>query len=231
MERHFDEELRNLKENLLRMSSLVEEAISGAVKALVSRDEELAKKVVSSDHAIDMLEVKIDDLCLRLLALHQPQAGDLRFIAYSMKINNDLERMGDLSVNIAQEALNLLNIPSGKTLTDIPRMAALAQQMLKDSINAFVTNDVPLAKNVCLRDDEVDALNHQIFQDMLAHITQDPKRVTRAVDMILVTRNLERIADHATNIAEDVIYIVEGKVIKHHLTDDPRPDLPDICIP
>lgn len=224
MERHFDEELRHLKETLLRMSSLVEEVISGAVKALVTRDEALAKKVLVCDDQIDMLEVEIDDLCLRLLALYQPQARDLRFITYSMKINNDLERMGDLSVNIAQEAIHLLNIPSGKTLTDIPRMAALTQQMLKDSINAFVTNDVQLAKNVTLRDDEVDALNHQIFRDMLAHMTQDTKNATRAVDMILVTRNLERIADHATNIAEDVIYIVEGKVIRHHLDDSTSND-------
>ena len=222
MERHFDEELRHLKETLLRMSSLVEVAISGAVKALVDRDAGLAKKVVDYDDQIDMLEIEIDDVCMRLLALHQPQARDLRFITYSMKINNDLERMGDLSVNIAQEALALVNIPAGKTLTDIPRMAVLAQQMLKDSINAFVTNDVHLAKNVCLADDEVDTLNHQIFRDMLGHMAQDPKHITRAVDMILVTRNLERIADHATNIAEDVIYIVEGKVIKHHLTEDPK---------
>ena len=219
MERHFEEELRHLKKTLLRMSSLVEEAISGAVKALVDRDEALAKKVVAYDDGIDRLEVEIDDVCLRLLALHQPQARDLRFITYCMKINNDLERMGDLSVNIAQEALDLLNIPLGKTLTDIVHMASLAQQMLKDSINAFVTDDVVLAKDVCLRDDEVDNLDHQIFQDMLAHMSQNTKNATRSVDIILVTRNLERIADHATNIAEDVIYIVEGKVIKHHLTD------------
>ena len=220
MERHFDEELRHLKEMLLRMSSLVEEAISGAVKALVGRDGALAQKVVDNDNAIDDLEIEIDELCLRLLALHQPQARDLRFITSGMKINNDLERMGDLSVNIAQEALHLVNIPLGKTLTDIPRMATLVQAMLKDGINAFVLNDVHLAKNVCLRDDEVDNLNRQVFSDMLANMGQDPKNVTRAVDIILVTRNLERIADHATNIAEDVIYIVEGKVIKHHYTDE-----------
>ena len=219
MQRHFEEELRHLKEILLRMSSLVEEAISTAVKALVDRNGALAKQVVDRDHEIDMLEVEIDDVCLHLLALHQPQARDLRFITYSMKINNDLERMGDLSVNIAQEALDLLNVPIGKTLADVPRMAALAQAMLKDSINAFVTNDVQLAKNVCLRDDEVDGINHKVFRDMLANMAQDGKNATRAVDMILVTRHLERIADHATNIAEDVIYIVEGKVIKHHLTD------------
>jgi phosphate transport system protein len=222
MERHFDEELRHLKETLLRMSSLVEVAISGAVKALVDRDEALAKNVVNYDDQIDMLEIEVDDVCMRLLALHQPQARDLRFITYSMKINNDLERMGDLSVNIAQEALALVNLPAGKSLLfDISRMAILTQQMLKDSINAFVTNDVKLAKEVCLRDDEVDQINHQVFRDMLGHMMQDSKTITRAVDMILVTRNLERIADHATNIAEDVIYIVEGKVIKHHLTDGP----------
>ena len=219
MERHFDEELRHLKEILLRMSGLVEEAISCAVKALVDRNEAMAKKVVACDDQIDMLEIEIGDVCLRLLALHQPQARDLRIIASTMKINSDLERMGDLSVNIAQEALALLNIPLGKTLVDIPRMAVLAQAMLKDSINAFVLNDVHLAKNVCQRDDEVDNLNHQIFRDMLTHMAQDSKNITRAVDMILVTRNLERIADHATNIAEGVIYIVEGKVIKHHLAD------------
>ena len=222
MERHFEEELRHLKEILLRMSSFVEEAISTAVKALVDRNAALAKQIVERDHEIDMFEVEIDDACLRLLALHQPQASDLRFITSSMKINNDLERIGDLAVNIAQEALDLLNIPLGRTLADIPRMAALSQAMLKDSINAFVTNDVQLAKNVCLRDDEVDDINRKVFRDMLANMTQDAKNATRAVDMILVTRHLERIADHATNIAEDVIYIVEGKVIKHHLSDQPE---------
>lgn len=216
MHRHFEEQLQNLKEKLLRMSSLVEDSISLSIKSLVNRDALLAQKVIELDDAIDDIEIEVVDLCLKLLALQQPQARDLRFIAGSMKIVNDLERMGDLSVNIAHRSLDLLRVPLLKPLIDIPRMANLAQAMLKDSLNAFVNDDVQLAREVCVRDDEVDHLNVQIFRELLTYMLEDPSSVQRAVDLILVAKNLERIADHSTNIAEDVIYIVEARVVKHH---------------
>lgn len=219
MERHFDEELKSLKEKLLRMSSLVEECISTAIKALLERNADLAYKVIKSDDAINMLEIEIDDLCLKLLALYQPTAGDLRFITSTMKINSDLERIGDLGVNIAQRTLDLLKVPPLKLRIDIPKMATAAQQMLKDSLNAFVNKDSKLGYEVCKRDDEVDDLNHEIFMELLQCKPQDQNSVERVIDLILVAKNLERIADHSTNICEDVIYMVDGKVIKHHITD------------
>jgi len=212
---HFHAELEALKGQLLSMASLVEEAIHKSIKALVEREEELAKGVIASDDAINMMEIKIDDFCLKLLALHQPAAIDLRFITSALKINNDLERMGDQAVNIAERTLELLKEPLLKPLIDIPRMAALAQKMVKDSLDAFVRKDTELARDVCRRDDEVDALNDQVLRELLTYMMQDPRTITRAVHLLLVGRHLERIADHATNIAEDVIYMVQGKVIKH----------------
>ncbi len=217
MQRHFDDELQQLKEKLLRMSSLVEEIMVTAVKALIDRNTQLAEKAVKADNAIDMFEIEIDEFCLRLLALYQPQAGDLRFITYSMKINNDLERIGDLAVNIAQRTLDLIKVPPLSSLEDVLQMATATQKMLKDSLNAFVNKDSKLAVDVCKRDDVVDNLNHQIFLRALTDKPKSQPEVERAIDLILVAKNLERIADHSTNIAEDVIYIVEGKTIKHHL--------------
>jgi len=219
MERHFDEELKDLKQRLLQMASLAEESIARAMKALVERDSALAEEVVQSDEAINMLEIEVDELSLRLLALRQPIAKDLRFIASALKINSDLERIGDLSVNIAQRTLNLLKEPLLKPLIDLPRMAELAQKMVKDSLDAFVNQDAELARSVCERDDEVDQLNDQIFRELLTYMFQDAKNINRAVDLILVGRNLERVADHATNIAEDVVYMVKGKTIKHHIEE------------
>ena len=219
MERHFDEALKQLKEKLLHMSSLVEESISTSIKGLMERNAELAYKVIKSDDAINMLEIEIDDLCLKLLALYQPTAGDLRFITSSMKITSDLERIGDLAVNIGQRTLDLLKVPPLKLRIDIPKMAVAAQGMLKDSLNAFVNKDSKLAYEVCKRDDEVDDLNHEIFMELLACQPEDQPSVERAIDLVLVAKNLERVADHSTNICEDIIYMVDGKVIKHHLTD------------
>jgi len=219
MERHFDEELRLLKEKLLRMASLVEEAIAKSVKALVERKDEMAAEVIRSDEAINLLEIEVDELCLRLFALRQPIATDLRFIASAMKINNDLERMGDLAVNIAERTVDLLKDPPLKPLIDIPRMAQLAQKMVKDSLDAFVNADADLARNVCERDDEIDNLNDQVFRELLTYMIQDTRTITRAVDLILVGRHIERIADHATNIGEDVVYMVKGKTIKHHIEE------------
>ena len=219
MQRHFDEALEQLKEKLLRMSSLVEKIIGSSIKALNDRNADLANQVIGSDDEINMLEIEIDDLCLKLLALHQPQAGDLRFIASTMKITNDLERIGDLAVNIAERTLDLIKVPPLKIRIDIPKMASAAQGMLKDSLNAFVNKDSRLAQAVCKRDDEVDSLNHEIIMELLKCTPDNQTTVERVVDLVLVAKNLERIADHSTNICEDVIYLVEGKVIKHHIAD------------
>ena len=219
MKRHFDEELKELNKQLLSMCALVEEAIMLSVKALVERKNDLAEKVIKSDKAVDMLEIEIDELCLKLLALHQPVGVDLRFITSEMKINNELERIGDQAVNIAECTQKIIKQPILKPLIDIPRMAALAQKMVKDSIDALVNKDEALARDVCGRDDEVDNLNDQIFRELLTYMMQDHKTITRAVELVLVARHLERIADHATNIAEDVIYFVKGKTIKHHIEE------------
>jgi phosphate transport system protein len=215
MERRFDEELNTLKEELLRMASLTEESIVLAVKSLKDRKEELAREVLKKEENINLLDIEIDELCLKLLALRQPMATDLRFITSAMKIASDLERIGDQSVNIAERSLELINFPLLKPLIDIPRMANVAQNMVKDAINAFINRDDKLARSVCQRDDEVDSLNDQIFRELLTYMMQDPSTIRRAVDLILVGRHLERIADHATNIGEDVIYYVKGKTIKH----------------
>ncbi len=216
MERQFDEELKKLKEKLMEMASLTEESISLAVRSLKDRKEELAHKVFKGEEAVNLLDVEIDNLGLQLLALRQPMAVDLRFISSAMRIAVELERIADLSVNIAERVLDLLKVPLLKPLIDIPRMAELAQDMVKDSIDAFINRDDQLARNVCERDDEVDDLNDQIFRELLTYMMQDPGNIKRAVDLILVARHLERMADHATNISEDVIYFVKGKTIKHH---------------
>ena len=219
MPRHIDLELAKVKDELVRMASLAEAAIGLAVKALVSRDAEAARQVIASDDAINALEIEIDELCLRAMALYQPEAKDLRLLAMALKINNDLERMGDQAVNIAERTLELLKEPLLKPLIDIPRMADHAQRMVKESLDAFVHQDALRARAVCRQDDEVDRYDDQIFRELLTYMMEDPKAITRAVNLILVSRHIERIADHATNVAEDVIYLVEGKNIKHHAQD------------
>ena len=221
MQRHLDVDVQRVKDELVRMAGLAEEAIGRAVKALVSRDAELARHVIASDDAINTLEIEIDDLCLRTMARYQPEAKDLRFLAMVLKINNDLERMGDQAVNIAERTVELLKEPLLKPLIDIPRMAEIAQRMVRESLDAFVQQKADLAQAVCRQDDVVDRLDDQIFRELLTYMMEDPKTITRSVQLILVSRHLERIADHATNIAEDVIYLVEGKTIKHHLQDRP----------
>jgi len=216
MERQFDEELKILKEKLLEMAGRVEGSITVAIKALTDRKEELAQEVLENEEKINLMDIEIDELCMRLLALRQPMASDLRFITSAMKITSELERIGDQAVNISERTLELLQYPLLKPLIDIPRMATLAQDMVRDSINAFINGDDKLAKDICLRDDEVDSLNDQVFRELLTYMMQDPSTITRAVPLILVGRHLERIADHATNISEDVFYLVKGKTIKHH---------------
>jgi phosphate transport system protein len=218
-ERPFDEELKDLKEKLLEMASRAEEQIGLAVRGLKDRKEEMACEVLDKEQDINRLDIEIDEMAMRLLALRQPMATDLRFITSAMKIGSDLERIGDLAVNIAERTLDLLKVPPLKPLIDIPRMASLAQGMVRDVLNAFINGDADLAKNVCQRDDQVDQLNGQIFRELLTFMMADQTTIPRAVDLILVGRHLERIADHATNIGEDVIYMVKGKTIKHHIEE------------
>jgi phosphate transport system protein len=219
MERHFDKELNNLKELLIQMANIAEEMIFKAVEGLKERKEELLKEVFQKEEEVNLLQIKIDDLALKLIALHQPAAKDLRFLVTAIKINSDLERIADQAVNISERGLDLLKEPPLKPLIDIPRMAELAQKMVKDSIEAFLNQDSKLAREVCRRDDMVDSLNDQIFRELLTYMMQDTKNVPRALDLLLVSRHLERIADHATNIGEEVFYIVEGKDIRHHIEE------------
>jgi phosphate transport system protein len=179
----------------------------------------LACRVLEPEEAVNLLDIEIDGMCLRLLALRQPLAADLRFITSAMKISSDLERIADMAVNIAERTIDLLKAPELKPLIDIPRMAEMAQDMVRDALNAFIQGDDALARDVCLRDDQVDQLNNQVFRELLTYMMQDPGTISRAVDLILVGRHLERIADHATNIGEDVIYMVKGKTIKHHIEE------------
>jgi phosphate transport system protein len=218
-ERPFDEELKDLKEKLLEMASRAEEQIGRAIRSLKDRKQDLACQVLDNEEAINRLDIEIDEAAMRLLALRQPMAADLRFITSAMKIGSDLERIGDLAVNIAQRTMEILKYPQLKPLIDIPRMAEMVQNMVRDAINAFVNGDADLAKNVCERDDEVDQLNNQVFRELLTYMLEDASTIHRAVDLILVGRHLERIADHATNIGEDVIYMVKGKTIKHHVEE------------
>ncbi len=217
MERHFDEELNSLKQKLLMMGDLAQEMIGLSVKALVERKESYTQEVFDLEEKVNRAEIEIENVTLRLLALHQPAAGDLRLLTAVLKINNDLERVADQAVNISEIAIRLLKEPQLKPLIDIPQMASIAQKMVRQSLEAFVHHDPVLAKTVCESDDAVDSLNDQVFRELLTYMMQDPKTVTRAVDLILVARNLERVADHATNISEDVIFIEQGKNIKHHL--------------
>jgi phosphate transport system protein len=215
-----ERELSRLQDRLLHMGSLTEQAIGKAIRSLTSKDAALAEEVIEEDKTIDVLEIEIDEHCVRLLALHKPEAVDLRFVTMAFKINNDLERMGDLAVNIAERTRSLLKAPMLKPLIDVPRMAELTRGMVTDSLDSFVRRDAELARNVCRRDDEVDNLNDQLFRELLTYMMQDPKFISRAIDLILIGRHLERIADLATNVAEDVYYLVRGETIKHGVAGD-----------
>ncbi len=220
MENHFHKELQGLKEDSLRMAALVEEAISTSVQSLVKRDSDLARKTFQGEDRINKMEIDIEDTCLKLLALRHPMAADLRFITSAMKIITDLERMGDQAVNVAERAISLNQEPQLKPYIDIPRIAEIAQSMVKDVLDAFVNSDSKLARSVCARDDIVDGLNGQVFRELLTFMMSDPQTITRAAHLMIVCRCLERIADHATNIAEDVIFLVDGRVIKHHADNE-----------
>jgi phosphate transport system protein len=217
MARHFHDELDGLKQTLLAMGAMVEDQIRRVMRALVERDEALARDVIERDREVNAYDVEIDEKCVELLALYQPTAGDLRFITTAMKIVTDLERIGDQAVNIAQRALELNEEPQLKPYIDLPRMADKAQRMVKDALDSFVSRDTALAREVCGRDAEVDALKEQVFRELLTYMMADPKTIARAIRLILVSRFLERVADHATNIAEMVIYMVESKMVRHTL--------------
>ena len=214
--RHFDEELQALKDDLLEMGGRAEAVIQKAIEAIRNRDVPLADEVIEDDRAIDRLEIDIDERCVSLLALRQPMARDLRFIVMAIKISSDLERVGDHAVNIAGSAKRLAAEAPLKPLVDIPRMAGLAATMLREGLDAFVTRNSTIARDLVKRDDEVDALNHQIFRELLSFMIEDPRTITRAMELILVARNLERVADLATNVAEEVVFIAEARIIKHH---------------
>ena len=215
MERHFELELEALQEQVLLMGGRVESIIQKSISALERRDPALARQVIVDDVVIDRMENEIDERCLRLLALQQPLAGDLRFITGALKISNDLERVGDHAVNIAGGADRLAGLPPLKPLVDIPRLATLATGMLREALNAFVRHDAETARQICRRDDAVDALNRQLFRELISFMIEDPSTITRAMELILVARNLERVADLATNVAEEVVFIAEARVIKH----------------
>jgi len=212
---HFETELQALKQRLLRMGALVEEHVRGAVQALIERRVDLAERIAGSDQEVNDLHIEIDDRCLKLLALQQPMASDLRTIMAAQKINSDLERIGDQAVNIAQSVSKLLPHPPLRPFLDIPRMAELAEKMTHDSLDSFVRKDVALARSVLERDDIVDELKDQVFRVLLTYMMADPGTIERALTLILISRNIERIADHATNIAEDVIFMVEARDVRH----------------
>jgi phosphate transport system protein len=213
---HFQEELEQLKARLLEMGGLAEDRVRSAIRALVDRDPDLVDQVLAGDQPINQLHIEIDSRCFKMLALHQPMAVDLRAIVSGVKINTDLERVGDLAINIAEAGRRYLRHAPVKELIDIPRMADIAQRMLRDALDAYVRRDLTLARHVLNEDDELDSLKTQVFRKLLNFMLEDPRTIEPALDLILVSRHLERIGDHATNIAEDVIFMVSARDVRHH---------------
>jgi phosphate transport system protein len=213
--RHFDEELKDLKRKLIDMGAMVESQIQGAIRGLTERDSDLARRIIANDNRVNAIDVEVDEMCLRLLALHQPTASDLRFITTGMKISTELERMSDLAESISERVIELNEEPQLKPYIDLPRMANWSMRMVKDSLDAFVNRDAALARKVCGDDDFVDNLNVQLFRELLSFMIENTQTITRAIRLTFVAKSIERIADHATNIAELVVYMVEGKIIRH----------------
>ncbi|HTK32775.1 MAG TPA: phosphate signaling complex protein PhoU [Candidatus Saccharimonadaceae bacterium] len=228
MDRHFVHEIDALKAQLLLMGGRAETIVQKSIESLRRRDPALAREVLADDRELDQQEIDIEARCVSLLALQQPLASDLRFVTAALKISNDLERVGDHAVNIAQSALRLSAEPQLKPLVDIPRMTDLAAGMLREALDAFVERDAETARRLVRRDDEVDELNRQMFRELVSFMIEDPHTITRAMELILVARNLERVADLATNVAEEVVFIAEARIIKHHAEtlagDAPGPD-------
>ncbi len=219
MERHFEHDLQELKQRLLYMGGLAEQAVHRAVHAVLDADEQLAGRVVEEEAALNDMQMEIDGRVMRLLALQQPMAVDLRFLLAVSRINNDLERIGDQAVNIAQSAQRILRHPQVKPYVDLPHMSSLAEGMVRDSLNALVARDIEMAKDVLFRDDQVDQLRDQLFRELLTYMMENSAVIFPAFELILVAKNLERIADLATNIAEDVIYMAAGRDVRHHALD------------
>ncbi|MCX5687752.1 MAG: phosphate signaling complex protein PhoU [Candidatus Omnitrophica bacterium] len=217
MERYFDQELKDLKQDILKIGAFAEEAIYKSVEALKNRDKDLAKSVINNDNNVDQLELDIDEKCIDLIARYQPMAKDLRFVTTGMKINTELERIADIAVDIAQRTLELVDEPLLKPLVDIPKLTVVAQNMVKMAIDSFIKGDVELAKKVLLSDPEANNLRNMIQKELTEdYMAKDPSSAPRAVQLLLIARFLERICDHTTNIAEDVIYMVQAEVVKHH---------------
>jgi phosphate transport system protein len=214
-DRRYEEELKALHQQILEMGGFVEKQIVTAIEALVRRDSALARETIARDHTANRMDVEIDELCIRLLALHQPAARDLRLITTGLKITTDLERIGDMAVNICERVTELNEEPQLKPFIDIPQMAEIAQRMLRQSLDAFIREDTELALKVCAEDDTIDALNNQLFRELLSYMVEDPRTVTRAARLLFISKYLERIADHATNISEMVVFMVKGKSIRH----------------
>jgi phosphate transport system protein len=215
MQRHIDQELADLKMHLLKMGALVEEQVELAIKALVDRDSALASQVIERDKLVNRFDVDIDENCIRLLALQAPAARDLRFVTTAMKISTELERMSDLAENICERVIELNEEPQLKPYIDIPRMAGWTMRMVRECLDAFVRSDAALARKVCADDDFVDDLTNQLFRELLSFMLENPGTITRAIRLTFIGKYIERIADHATNIAELVIYMVEGKIVRH----------------
>lgn len=213
--RHFDRDIEHLKELLLRMGAMVEDSMAESIRALLERDTAIAERVIAMDNAIDQMELEIDAHTVELIAKMQPAAVDLRFVATAMKITPELERIADLAVDVCERAVELNREPPLKPLIDIPRLARIAQEMVRESLDAFVRRDAALARRVIARDDEVDVLTEQSFRELLTYMLEDSRNISRAIRLTFVGKYFERIADGATNICEMVVYLVEGKVIKH----------------
>ena len=214
--RHFVEELDYLRSRLLEMSALVEDSVFRSILCLTDKEPQQAQRVLQNESEINRMEIEIDDLATRLLALQQPMATDLRLLTSAIKINNDLERMGDLAVNIVERSLSLINEPLMKPLIDIPAMARRVQSMIRKSLDSFVKRDPELARTVLISDDAVDELRDAIYEEVISYMERDPKTVRQGINLIFVARNLERLADHATNIAEDVLFLIQGVDVRHH---------------
>jgi phosphate transport system protein len=221
--RHFHDELNDVKTRLLTMSGEAEAALGGAVEALLQRDTAKARAVIAGDRTINSLEIEIEEACINLLALHQPMGRDLRMLTMALKIASDLERVGDHAVNIAQSANRLAQSRPFTPEPEIVEMARLAQEMLSDALEAFIRSDAEEAREICRRDDQVDALHRSLFRILLTRMMEDPQVIGTSMELNLVSRNLERVADLATNVAEDVVFLVEGKSIKHHIEDETAP--------
>jgi phosphate transport system protein len=215
---HYEQELRDVREGLLYLGALVEKAIELAIKALMDRDTGLANKVICDDNTIDLHDVEIEEKCIRILALRQPTARDLRFITTAIKINGHLERIGDMAANIAEKAIILSEEPPMKPYIDIPRMAEVARGMIKESLDALVNENTDLAQKVRMEDETIDSLNEQVFRELLTFMLEDPKKIHRALIIMQISKSLERISDHAVGIADMVVYMITGKIVRHEPT-------------